>query len=240
MVDPESDVAVGVQLNWRLRTLILTGQLRSGEALPSVRRLAAWAGVNANTVRSVYDSLHEQGLIEARQGKGTYVSEGTVARPELESIALEAVMRGERSGVDPRDLAVAVMACAEMLSAVPSPPHPDSTQGREGLEADTLEVRSELRRQIAELEAELAAYVRDLPPGDLPTAPHWSEAHISGVEELEHVRDTLFAKLFKARRAATDRATDEAAARSAREREPAAGGPFARAMSWWQSSMGTE
>lgn len=98
VVDPESDVAVGVQLNWRLRTLILTGQLRSGEALPSVRRLAAWAGVNANTVRSVYDSLHEQGLIEARQGKGTYVSEGTVARPELESIALEAVMRGERSG----------------------------------------------------------------------------------------------------------------------------------------------
>ena len=37
-LDSKSDVPLGVQLSWRLRALIFTGQLNPGERLPSLRR----------------------------------------------------------------------------------------------------------------------------------------------------------------------------------------------------------
>src|SRR4051794_5678181 len=137
-VRPGSDVPVGVQLNWRLRTLILTGRLRPTETLPSVRRLANWAGVNANTVRAVYDDLQAQGLVTSQQGKGTFVAAGAEPKLGLESIVLDAVRRGQETGADPRDLAIAFMACADMLDGegeeVPAPTTPDS-----GGQSETIE-----------------------------------------------------------------------------------------------------
>src|SRR5689334_2897698 len=85
---PDSDVPLGVQLAWRLRALILTGRLAAGEPLPSLRRVADWAGVNVNTVRAAYESLEEDGLIVSQQGRGTFVDESVVAEPELEALAL--------------------------------------------------------------------------------------------------------------------------------------------------------
>lgn len=234
-VRAESDVPVGVQLNWRLRTLILSGRLGPDQTLPSVRRLANWAGVNANTVRAVYDDLQEEGLIVSRQGSGTFVAQGAEARPALESIILEAVRQGQESGMGPRDLAIAFMACADMLETdaetAPAPVTPSADQGSE-----TVEIRRELRRQIARLESELTSYVRDLPPGELPTAPTWAEGHVAGVQELEQIRDVLIAKLFKARGAAEERARVEGEAR-ARTDESLPVGPLSKAMGWWREAM---
>ncbi len=74
--DPSDELPVGLQLSWRLRALIATGECRSGERLPSLRRLAESAGVNVNTVRAVYESLGEQGLIRRHHGQGTFVADG--------------------------------------------------------------------------------------------------------------------------------------------------------------------
>jgi DNA-binding transcriptional regulator YhcF (GntR family) len=232
-VRPESDVPVGVQLNWRLRTLILTGRLRPGETLPSVRRLADWAGVNVNTVRAVYDDLQAEGLVTSRQGKGTFVAEEAEPRLGLEAILLDTVRRGQESGANPRDLAIAFMACADMLDIEGGPP---SAPGAADELGETIEIRRELRRQIAQLEAELSSYVRELPPGELPTAPAWAEGHVAGVEELEQIRDVLVAKLFRARESAERRARREGEERGHSE-ERAAPGPLARAMSWWREAM---
>lgn len=218
---PESDVPLGVQLAWRLRALISTGRLAAGEPLPSLRRVAGWAGVNVGTVRSVYDSLEAEGLIVSQQGRGTFVAESFGAEPELEAIAMEALRRGQSAGRDPQEVATVVMACANMPAPAPAPvgSGPDSSE--------TIEVRHELRRQIARLEADLAAYVRDLP--ELYTASPRAEGRIAGVDELERTRDTLIAKLSEARKAAGRREGEETVERM----DALTSGPLANAESWW-------
>jgi DNA-binding transcriptional regulator YhcF (GntR family) len=241
--DPAAELPVGVQLSWRLRALIATGRRAAGERLPSFRRLAEWAAVNVNTVRAVYAGLEEEGLVISRQGQGTFVAEGITAAPELEEIAGDALRRVREAGLDPRDLVIVATACASMASedeiaAEPSAELPDLAK-----ESEAIEVRHELRRQIARLEVELAAFTRDL-PDDMPTAARFSKAHVAGVEELEQTRDTLIAQLSEAQRAAELRAkrVDEVRARQAQldEEEDDAlgksgGGPLGRAMSWWQA-----
>jgi DNA-binding transcriptional regulator YhcF (GntR family) len=244
--DPGDELPVGLQLTWRLRALISTGQLASGERLPSFRRLADWAGVNLNTVRAVYEGLEEDGLVISRQGQGTFVAEGVVPAPELEEIAAEALRRASDAGLGPRDLAIVAMACASIPGNVggegpvlPPPGLPDP-----GEESEAIEVRRELRRQIGRLEAELASYARDL-DAELPTAPLRAEPHVAGVQELEQTRDTLIAQLSEAQKAAERRARREAQARAQREREreggesgrgdPPGHGPLGRAMSWWRA-----
>src|SRR4051794_11950063 len=101
--DSSAELPVGLQLAWRLRALIATGRLSAGERLPSFRRLAEWADVNINTVRSVYASLEREGLVASRQGRGTFVSDGAAAHPELERIAVEALQRARDAGSSPRD-----------------------------------------------------------------------------------------------------------------------------------------
>ncbi len=232
---PESDVPLGVQLAWRLRALILTGRLTAGEPLPSLRRVADWAGVNVNTVRAVYESLEGDGLIVSQQGRGTFVAESAVSEPDLESIALEALQRGQRVGQDPRDVAIVVMACANMLGPgeqLSAPPAESGVDDRPE-DSETIEVRQELRRQIARLEAELTAYVRDLP--QLYTATPRAKARITGVDELERTRDTLIAKLSEAQKAAEQRARREGEIRLGQMGRPS-GGPLASAKSWWSET----
>lgn len=243
-IDPAAGLPVGVQLSWRLRALIATGRLAAGEQLPSFRRLAEWAGVNVNTVRTVYAGLEQAGLVVSRQGQGTFVADGIAAAPELEEIAGEALSRVRDIGLDPRDLVIVATACASMVGEeeVGGGDRPDFPDLAE--ESEAIEVRHELRRQIARLEVELAAYTRDL-PADMPTAGRFSEAHVAGVEELEQTRDTLIAQLSEAQRAAELRARKVGEARARREAllteeqqdgpTRPGGGPLGRAMSWWQA-----
>ncbi|HEU4393064.1 MAG TPA: GntR family transcriptional regulator [Solirubrobacterales bacterium] len=242
-IDPSDELPVGLQLTWRLRALISTGQLASGERLPSFRRLAEWAGVNLNTVRAVYEGLEADGLVVSRQGQGTFVAAGVESAPELEEIAAEALRRARDAGLGPRDLVIVAMACASIpgdvggeAPAAPPPGLPDP-----GEESEAIEVRQELRRQIGRLEAELATYTRHL-SADLPTAPRRAVAHVAGVEELEQTRDTLIAQLSEAQKAAEQRVRREAQTRARRQRAQAgdeggghSGGPLGRAMSWWRS-----
>lgn len=206
-IDPSDELPVGLQLSWRLRALIRTGELAAGERLPSFRRLAEWAGVNVGTVRSVYDSLEADRLVVTRHGQGTFVADGVEVAPQLEEIAAEALRRASEAGLGPRELAMVAMACASLPE-----------------ESETLEVRRELRRQIARLEAELASYTGHLKE-DLSTAPKRAVAHVAGVEELEETRDTLIAQL-----AAAQRQSEQEVRRRASSR-----GPLGMAMSRWRA-----
>ena len=208
-IDPGDEVPVGLQLSWRLRALIRTGELGAGERLPSFRQLAEWAGVNVGTVRAVYEALERDGLVVTRHGQGTFVAAGVEPSPELEEIASEALRRAEEAGIGARDLAIVTMASAGIAPVE---------------ESEVLEIRQELRRQIARLEAELATHTAHL-KADLPTAPRRAVAHVAGVEELEQTRDTLVAQLAEAQRESEQEVRRRATSR----------GPLGRAMSRWRA-----
>ncbi|MDA0788404.1 MAG: GntR family transcriptional regulator [Proteobacteria bacterium] len=68
------------QLRDRLVAEILEGIFDDGDALPSVRQIAAQHRINPLTVSRAYQLLTEQGLVEMRRGLGMFVEEGARAR----------------------------------------------------------------------------------------------------------------------------------------------------------------
>jgi len=69
------------QLKERTIAMILDGTLAEGEALPSVRTVAAELQLNPITVSKSYQALVEEGLVEKRRGLGMFVCDG--ARHQL-------------------------------------------------------------------------------------------------------------------------------------------------------------
>ena len=75
-LDRDSGVPLGVQLAEKLRQHVAKGRLSSGDPLPSVRQMAELAGVNVNTVRTVYARLEQEGVLVSEHGRGTFVAGG--------------------------------------------------------------------------------------------------------------------------------------------------------------------
>ncbi len=66
------------QIKDQLKDAILQGELAPGDALPSIRALAADLKVSVLTIRRVYDDLEQEGFVTSQVGKGTFVSQGNV------------------------------------------------------------------------------------------------------------------------------------------------------------------
>jgi len=74
-IDVEDPMPIHAQLDRAIQFAILTGRLRVGEQLPTVRQLAVDLKINANTVAKVYGELERRGVLETRRGVGTFVRE---------------------------------------------------------------------------------------------------------------------------------------------------------------------
>ena len=57
-----------------LRKLMVTGVLREGEKLPSVRALAGQLAINPNTIQRAYEALEREGYVYSIGGKGSFVA----------------------------------------------------------------------------------------------------------------------------------------------------------------------
>jgi GntR family transcriptional regulator len=201
-LDRDAEVPVGVQLAWILRARIAGGALKPGDRLPGARELAATAGVNPNTVRSVYARLEEEGLIEVQHGRGTYVA-ATAGRRSVGDLVGQTVEDARAAGIDPRELAAALYIHASL----PEKPARSSEA----------QARRRLRDEIAALEQRLA--LLDLPaavehPDTARSAPKGTR--LLSAAELTEIRDRLAAQVAAAeqedtvRRAAAERRLDEA------------------------------
>ena len=77
-MDPKwnEDQPIYRQLRDRVVTMILEGILTDGDALPSVRNVAAEYRLNPLTVMKGYQELVDEGLVEKKRGRGMFVNEG--------------------------------------------------------------------------------------------------------------------------------------------------------------------
>ena len=64
------------QLKERVVAMLLDGVLKPGDALPSVRQVAAEYQLNPITVSRAYQELADEAIVEKRWGLGMYVTEG--------------------------------------------------------------------------------------------------------------------------------------------------------------------
>jgi GntR family transcriptional regulator len=80
-MDPQWDESLPIyrQLRDRVVAMILEGVLREGDALPSVRSVAAEFRLNPLTVLKGYQQLVDENLVEKRRGRGMFVSIGARA-----------------------------------------------------------------------------------------------------------------------------------------------------------------
>ncbi|MCI8997188.1 MAG: GntR family transcriptional regulator [Lachnospiraceae bacterium] len=62
------------QIGTQVKAQIMSGELKAGEALPSIRSLAKSLQISVLTVQKAYDLLQEDGFIETTAGKGCFVS----------------------------------------------------------------------------------------------------------------------------------------------------------------------
>lgn len=83
-IDPRSPIPLYAQIADRVRIAVATGELAPGAALPSVRQLASRLRINPATVVQAYRQLEEVGVVESRQGAGTYVRELPEAKRDAE------------------------------------------------------------------------------------------------------------------------------------------------------------
>ncbi|HEY1686025.1 MAG TPA: GntR family transcriptional regulator [Tepidisphaeraceae bacterium] len=74
-IESSSGVPINRQIADQIRGHTVSGVLQPGDRLPSVRQLAKELAVNPNTILHVYEKLTAEGLLERRQGDGTFVAD---------------------------------------------------------------------------------------------------------------------------------------------------------------------
>ena len=62
------------QITSQIKAMIMSGELRAGEAIPSMRALAKSIHVSVITVQKAYEDLQRDGFIETTVGRGSFVS----------------------------------------------------------------------------------------------------------------------------------------------------------------------
>lgn len=75
VIKPQGTMAIYEQIVNQLKNAIVTGELKAGEALPSIRMLASDLQVSVITTKRAYEELEKEGLIRSVAGKGFYVCE---------------------------------------------------------------------------------------------------------------------------------------------------------------------
>jgi len=119
-VDARSPIPIRRQLTAQLKHAIESDGLPRDQALPSIRELAGFLGINANTVARVIEDLKQSGYVEVRRGRGVFVAAAPPVRPSpglREGFLKDMVIRAAALGMTADDLAVGVLSLAGVRPA---------------------------------------------------------------------------------------------------------------------------
>ena len=84
VLDPKAGIPYYRQIIDQIKYGIVSGRLKIGEQLPTVRGLAVDLKINLNTVSKAYKELEIQNVLETQQGTGTFVNKVDINLPEKE------------------------------------------------------------------------------------------------------------------------------------------------------------
>ena len=105
IISNSSDKPIYEQISSQIKSAILSGELATGQALPSIRSLANDLHVSVITTKRAYSDLEALGFIETRQGKGSFVAGGNIELlqeeqlRQIESLLQGALNNAESAGV---------------------------------------------------------------------------------------------------------------------------------------------
>ena len=75
LVSQLSDTPIYAQIQMQIKELVLSGIVKGGQQLPSIRLMARDLKVGIITVKRAYEELEKEGIISNLQGRGCYVNE---------------------------------------------------------------------------------------------------------------------------------------------------------------------
>ncbi len=76
MIKYEENMPIYLQIIQKVKADIISGKLKGGEKMPSVREFSETFKVNPNTVQRVFQELEREGITYSQRGIGTFVAEG--------------------------------------------------------------------------------------------------------------------------------------------------------------------
>ena len=110
IINTGSMIPIYEQIMDSIKKKIVSGELKAGDSLPSVRALSAELRISALTVKKAYDGLERDGFTATVHGKGTYVTAGNTEmmaeqqRREIEKELETAVQKGRSFGMSSEEL----------------------------------------------------------------------------------------------------------------------------------------
>ena len=113
-------VPIYQQISDQLKTDILSGKLKEGEYLPSIRGLAKDLKISVITTMKAYEQLEAEGLVTAAPGKGFYVNaqDSEMLKEQhlrkVEESLLEAVKAAEIAGMTDKELVATLQTLLDM------------------------------------------------------------------------------------------------------------------------------
>jgi GntR family transcriptional regulator len=104
-LDQHSGLPMYLQIVQQVKEALRLGLLDVGDQLPTVREVVAELAINPNTVAKAYRELEHEGLVEAQQGRGTFVSSTLIAsslehHEALRRALQEWLVEAQRAGID--------------------------------------------------------------------------------------------------------------------------------------------
>ncbi len=110
IISNSSGEPIYLQITSQIKAMIMSGELKEGDALPSMRNLASQLRISVITTKRAYEDLEREGFIESYTGKGSFVKaqDKELMREEhlrqIEGLLFEAILKANISKVSLEEL----------------------------------------------------------------------------------------------------------------------------------------
>lgn len=110
IISNSSDKPIYEQITIQIKTMVMNGQLKEGDPLPSMRTLAKELRISVITTKRAYEDLEKDGFITTVVGKGSFVkaADTRLVREEklkqIEELLSKAVSTAQQSGISREEI----------------------------------------------------------------------------------------------------------------------------------------